>query len=230
MRRVILIALFVQCSFLALTSHAQTGPQPVRDYVYGPGGKLIVTIEPDTYPPDGPYSISASMTGDCAIDGVDVSWDTASDVGSGVGGYSMDNHWTSDTSYHDSNVQGGRWYTYTVYAVDNAGNRGQSVSTSVHVDLCFSYLIRKQPFSWARFSPQLPRLGAPRRFVPAVSTNLSPQALLLRRLTLNLLRSSSLFPTAVRSVGKLEQNSLADFAQPSFSLRPRATLLTGGEL
>src|ERR1019366_2764576 len=45
-----LLLLVVAVVFLPVCS-AQSAPQHIRDYVYGPGGRLITTAEPDTYPP-----------------------------------------------------------------------------------------------------------------------------------------------------------------------------------
>lgn len=212
----------------ASTAFAQTRPQPVRDYVYGPGGKLIVTLEPDTYPPDVPSEIDAYNAG-CAIDGVDVNWNPATDIGSGVAYYVMNGRTFTGTYYHDSNVTAQQTYWYTVYAVDNAGNAGDSVSTSVYIPLCINWLVRKQ-FYWARFLPQLPRFNAPRPFKASREpAELTLRESVLRRITLDLVRSSAQAHTETR-LSRPERSShryTGDLFPPP---RLRASASPGGGL
>jgi hypothetical protein len=127
---------------------AQSAPQHVRDYIYGPSGKLITTAEPDVYPPTDPMYMSASP-GSCAIDGVDVQWDNSStDIGSGVAGFQLYKNgsymgtYTGD-EYWDYSVSGGSSYTYAVNAVDHAGNQSDQISTEADVPLC---TVRRFPF------------------------------------------------------------------------------------
>jgi hypothetical protein len=180
-------------SFLLLTvfvwtsiTFAQTRPQVVRDHVYGPGGRLIVTIEPDTYPPDGPYWITASQSGPCAIDGVDLQWDTATDIGTGLSYYVSPNGHTTATSVH-TGAMGGEWNTYSVYAVDHAGNAGQSVEVSIFIPLCINSLFPRR-FLFAGFSSRFPDV----RLLEKPSDE-SPAAIALRRIRLDFLRSHSFF-------------------------------------
>jgi hypothetical protein len=133
--RVLLVVVFF--SLVVTSAFGQSAPQVTRDYVYGPGGRLVVTIEPDIYAPTEPYGCSASQTGACAIDGIDVSWNEAMDLGSGIAHYNGPGGPTTVFSYHDGGVQGGECYTYYVSAVDNAGNEGPAaISNTVCIDLC----------------------------------------------------------------------------------------------
>ena len=122
--------------------YAQSAPQHVRDYIYGPGGRLITTAEPDPYPPTIPSTIWASP-GACASDGITVGWGTSTDIGSGFGHFNL---YRADigligsyTSYQmtDTNIYPNITYTYSVTAVDNAGNESDSTSTSASVPTCF---------------------------------------------------------------------------------------------
>jgi len=149
-------------SFLLLISlfplipacRAQSHPVNVRDYIYGPGGRLIMTAEPDVYPPTTPTWISAIANG-YAEDGVTVSWDNGStDIGSGVGSYYLYKNGgflsafdPSVSSYTDYDIYGGDHITYSVAAVDNAGNVSGKVSASVTVPI---YIYRL--FPWDLFS------------------------------------------------------------------------------
>jgi hypothetical protein len=140
----LLISLFV----LIPACRAQSAPQHVRDYVYGPSGKLITTAEPDVYPPTDPMYISASP-GSCASDGVDVEWDTSStDIGSGVAGFMLYRNGSykgtyTGGEYWDYSVSGGNSYTYAVNAVDHAGNQSDQVSAEADIPLC---TVRRFPF------------------------------------------------------------------------------------
>jgi hypothetical protein len=142
MRRSIQIFL-VTFSFLFVIDslHAQSAPQLQRDYIYGPGGKLAATIEPDTYPPNAPLWVSATP-GACAIDGVDVDWEGNGDIGSGVASFNIYRNGgfkanVSGPIWHDSSITGGSTYTYSVKVVDHAGNVGSSTSASaVHIPIC----------------------------------------------------------------------------------------------
>ncbi len=140
---------------------AQQAPQLARDYVYGPGGRLALTVEPDYYPPGPPSSFSASQAGLCAENGVNVSWWEATDIGSGVAFYRVyrDGNWLADVSgfsYLDLDVQPEINYTYWATAVDRAGHEGEaSQSSSVFIPLCwFGFLLRppSQPAVIPNFS------------------------------------------------------------------------------
>lgn len=137
MRTRFALAAVLLLSSSAVQVYAQTAPQPARDHVYGPGGRIAVTVEPDIYPPSEPYPCSASQAGPCAIDGIDVTWGAATDIGSGVAYYLGPGGQTTGFSYHDSGVQGGECYVYYVSAVDNAGHEGPTAqSNTVCVQLC----------------------------------------------------------------------------------------------
>jgi hypothetical protein len=132
-----LFALIPACS-------AQARPKHVRDYIYGPGGQLIMTAEGDIYAPTTPLSISAFANG-CAGDGVSISWDTSStDIGSGIGSYYVYKNGgllyafnPSVSDYTDYDISGGEHITYAVEAVDNAGNTSDQIHTSVTVPMCW---------------------------------------------------------------------------------------------
>jgi hypothetical protein len=114
---------------------AQTAPQHVRDYIYGPNGRLILTTESDVYPPTIPNGIVTTVTGSCPSFQVVVSWGSSTDIGTGVASYNVyrdgNNKGTSTTlSYTDSTVRQGGAYLYTVSAVDRVGNEGNQTSSS----------------------------------------------------------------------------------------------------
>jgi hypothetical protein len=132
---------------------AQSHPQHVRDYIYGPDGRVILTAEPSQYPPGAPPYLSASP-GECAIDGIALNWGTATDVGPGIGSYNLyqNGSWegsfgVSTTSYTDYNVTGGQNYTYSVTAVDRAGNASDAAYASASVPLCMNMLFPQSPLT-----------------------------------------------------------------------------------
>lgn len=127
-----LIATILTLAGLAL---GQSAPQLARDYIYGPGGRLAVTIEPDYYPPETP-SCDAFPSGDCPNYTIDVSWG-ATDIGSGIAGYYGPGGYTTQTGYSDTGVFPGQCYTYYVSAVDNAGNESDvAASNEVCLEPC----------------------------------------------------------------------------------------------
>jgi hypothetical protein len=131
-----LLLLVVAVVFLPVCS-AQSAPQHIRDYVYGPGGRLITTAEPDTYPPSVPNYMSASPAGQCANDGIYVTWGDSTDFGTGVNHYDVSGLGsTTAHSFTDYNIEPNTIYTYYASAVDNAGNEGDSASASASVPLC----------------------------------------------------------------------------------------------
>jgi hypothetical protein len=135
------LLLVVAVSVLVPLCWSQSAPQHVRDYIYGPGGRLITTAEPDPYAPTTPDSISASP-GLCAIDGITVSWGFSTDIGSGLAHYNLyrDDVGLIGTftghSYTDYSISGGNSYNYEVTAVDNAGNESDSNSAGASMPLC----------------------------------------------------------------------------------------------
>lgn len=156
-------------------------PQFARDYIYGPGGRLAVTIEPDVYGPGGPSGLSG-YAASCMS--VQLSWSASTDIGSGVGGYNIyvnssyfDS--TSGTSFLASFIPNGTWVNFDVYAYDNVGNQGAaSSSTSVFVPECEIGFIQGRLRIWkaskaSRFSdfhlvdlalPEDPRRNSHSRF------------------------------------------------------------------
>lgn len=122
--------LVLSAFFLPAVALAQTAPQHARDYIYGPSGRLAVTIEPDNYPPNPPPWCSANG-GPCAGDGIRIQWGAATDIGSGVARYygtgsnPMTLPWeTTATSYNDYDLEPNQCYSYYVRAIDNAGHMG----------------------------------------------------------------------------------------------------------
>lgn len=151
--RYLVLSIYVVCSlFSASAAFAQQGPSFVRDYVYGPTGQVAVTIEPDVYPPFPPSQTTATLSGTCATDGIDVSWTSATDIGSGVASYNVYRNGAfltnvlADTFYHDGNVSALTKYHYHTTAVDVAGNQSSASpeSTSVSYPLCTQTPV-KQP-------------------------------------------------------------------------------------
>ncbi len=127
---------------------AQTGPKFARDYVYGPGSRLLTTIEPDTMAPTAPTGLSASVL-DCEVD---LGWNAATDIGSGVASYTVYRGGgsigtTSGTSFADTHAGcNGATYTYTVAAKDAAGNLGpQSSGITVNYLGCSTCCVRGCP-------------------------------------------------------------------------------------
>jgi hypothetical protein len=137
---------------VVMPSFAQA-PQSKRDYVYGPGGKLATTLEPDSYPPYAPGAAGAQMAGECAESGIDVWWGTSSDIGSGLAHYVLYKNGSplgnfTGTDYHDSDVYGGETYTYYATAVDNAGHEGDaSSSAQVQVPVCWASVFAPRYFA-----------------------------------------------------------------------------------
>jgi len=131
------LLLLVAVVFFVPACFAQSTPQNIRDYIYGPGGRLITTAEPDTYPPSAPNYMAVYPAGQCASDGMYVTWGTATDFGTGVAYYSVSGLGsTTGFSFTDYSIMPNTTYTYYVNAVDNAGNAGDSVSASNSVPLC----------------------------------------------------------------------------------------------
>jgi hypothetical protein len=70
----------------AFCTQAQTKPIYQRDYIYDSQGRLINTVEPDTYGPFAPTGVSAAF--DDTVCAVDVDWNATTDLGgSGVAKY-----------------------------------------------------------------------------------------------------------------------------------------------
>src|ERR1700687_3322817 len=112
---------------------AQSKPNWGRDYVYGIGGRLTVTVEPDTYAPSTPTGFSYTFaTPNCLLN---LSWNAAADIGSGVSKYNIYKDsvlFDSVTGTSDSLIQGlhSSVHTYTLSAVDVAGNEsGRAAKT-----------------------------------------------------------------------------------------------------
>jgi hypothetical protein len=121
-------------------TQSQTKPNFQRDYIYDSKGHLINTAEPDIYGPFAPTGVSATY--DPIACAVDLSWNAATDLGgSGVRNYLILQNGiqvgqTTALSYADP-VNVGGTYSYTVIAVDNAGNLGPaSAPANVHTHTC----------------------------------------------------------------------------------------------
>lgn len=151
--RYLVLSLYVVCCLLSASpASAQQGPSFVRDYVYGPTGQVAVTIEPDLYPPTPPSQTTATLSGTCATDGIDVSWTSATDIGSGVASYNVYRNGgfltnvLADTFYHDGSVSALTKYHYHTTAIDVAGNQSPASpeSNSVSYPLCTQSPV-KQP-------------------------------------------------------------------------------------
>jgi acid phosphatase type 7 len=85
----------------------------------------IVSTSSDVSPPSAPTNLSATVVGSLAVD---LSW-TGSTDNIGVTGYTIYRNGSTlatvgggTTTYHDTSVSSGTTYTYTVDAVDAAGN------------------------------------------------------------------------------------------------------------
>jgi len=130
-------------------SQAQTKPNFQRDYIYDAQGRLINTVEPDTYGPFAPTNVSASF--DPSVCGVNVDWSATTDLGgSGVAKYLILRNGsqvgqTTGLSYTDLwSVHG--TYAYTVKGVDNALNIGPaSVPAYAIVQTCSPHAPTKKP-------------------------------------------------------------------------------------
>jgi hypothetical protein len=145
--RTLLFLVFVFASFPIC--QAQSAPQHVRDYVYGPGGRLIMTAEPDPYPPSVPDYMGASP-GECAINGVYVSWGTSLDIGTGVSYYNLYKDSSllgtfSGHSYTDYDISGGEGHYYGVSATDVAGNEGDQATAYAYIPMCMGNLLLHDP-------------------------------------------------------------------------------------
>lgn len=182
---------------LIFSSDALAQPQHARDHVYGPRGRLIVTIEPDPYAPAAPPSFSA-VAASCPSVSVTASWSAATDIGSGVDGYHVYRNSsylgaTESLSYVDNTVQQGTSYNYYVRAVDNNGHSGTASQTaSVSVPTCSGFL---------RWSPadQRWRFGA--NLFVAWAAEESRVQRILRHIRLNLVASRA---AAEKAVGGAE--------------------------
>jgi hypothetical protein len=137
-----LLPLVLAIIFIPVCS-AQSAPQHVRDYIYDPSGRLILTAEPSPYPPGMLPSFSAELAGECADSGVALDWGTATDVGPGIAGYNLyrdgsllASFGVSTHDYTDYSVYGGSSYTYSVTSVDRAGNESDPTYQSVSVPMC----------------------------------------------------------------------------------------------
>jgi chitodextrinase len=86
----------------------------------------VISTSSDVFPPTAPSGLTATAVGAA----VDLSW-TASTDNIGVTGYTVNRNGATiatvggGTTYHDSSVVSGTTYTYTVDAVDAAGNHSQ---------------------------------------------------------------------------------------------------------
>jgi hypothetical protein len=197
---------------------AQSAPQHVRDYIYGPGGRLITTAEPDPYPPTEPDSMGASP-GECAIDGIYVSWGYSTDIGSG---FSHFNLYRDDVgligtftgySYTDYSISGGNSYTYEITGVDNAGNESDANTASASMPLCICKSV--VPKLCPRVRKQ--EVSANTDLVPQSVDRLSP--ILRAARTVHLLTLRPYVP-AVASTPAPSQQTIAVPSQPSSPINP----------
>ena len=121
--------------FLPMLSAAQSKPNWQRDYIYGPGGQLTVTVEPDTYAPATINTLAGSFNSNTCT--VSLSWTAPVDIGSGISLYKIYRNsvyydQSTTPSYQDTGIQGNKTYTYTVTSTDKAGNVSSN-SNSYHV-------------------------------------------------------------------------------------------------
>jgi hypothetical protein len=151
-----LLLLVVAVMLLPVCS-AQSAPQHVRDYIYDPSGRLIVTAEPSPYPPGMPPGFSAGMAGECADSGVFMNWGAATDVGPGLAGYNVyrdgsliGSFGVSTFASMDYGIFGGASYTYSVTSIDRAGNESDPTSQGVSVPLCFCRYLFPELFPKAK--------------------------------------------------------------------------------
>src|SRR5208282_6351776 len=118
---------------------AQSGPAFVRDHVYGPGGGVVMTAEPDTIAPSAPPNLTGSADSN---DDVTLTWSAASDIGSGVAGYDVYQGTTllgstTSTSYYTTYCPGvNKYVQYQVKAYDQANNLGPASSVNVYLTKC----------------------------------------------------------------------------------------------
>ena len=137
------LLLLAALSFISPSAFAQSQPQFLRDYIYGPGGKLIATAEPDSY---GPTAVMLTGTWGhhaCISYSAYLTWTVAADLGSGIAGYKLYRNSvllvsTTSLNYTDNTVAADTSYSYDVYAYDNAGNLGADANTEVDVGDCLS--------------------------------------------------------------------------------------------
>lgn len=151
MRRAISFLVFLVSGLLfASNAAAQSKPQPVRDYIYGPGGKLVTTVEPDNFAPFAPSSLSATVLS-CRL-GISLSWSATTDLGSGVAGYKIyrdengGNYTylgsTTGTSYTNKPPDAQEDYDYYVFPYDKVGNVGAASTVEIYWEGCISLLVR----------------------------------------------------------------------------------------
>jgi hypothetical protein len=177
---------FVRAFFFALApallsafcTQAQTKPIYQRDYIYDSQGRLINTVEPDTYGPFAPTGVSAAF--DDTVCAVDVDWNATTDLGgSGVAKYWIYRNstyvgQTTGLSFVDNySIRGS--YAYTVKGVDNAGNIGPASDPAYAIIQLCSPLAptKKSPAKSSSLNPFTPpppsrsffaRLGIPAFF------------------------------------------------------------------
>jgi len=135
--------------FSAFCTQAQTKPNYQRDYIYDSQGRLITTVEPDTYGPFAPTNVAASF--DDTVCEVDVDWNATTDLGgSGVAGYRIYRNTTyvgqtTGLSFVDNWDTRGT-YAYTVKGVDHAGNIGPASDPAYPIiKLCSPQAPAKKP-------------------------------------------------------------------------------------
>lgn len=99
-----------------------------------PSGALSIKV-PDTIPPSVPSGVVATAAN---ANEVDITWPAATDTGSGIAGYRVYRSGTlisttpAGPGYVDYAVAGGTALSYTIAAIDNAGNvSAQSTAASV---------------------------------------------------------------------------------------------------
>ncbi len=139
MRTHLVVALGFSLSLAATLAQAQSGPAFVRDHVYGPGGRVVMTAEPDTYAPSTPPNVTAWFTP--SICEIDITWNASTDIGSGVSGYNVyrDSTYlgnTNGTDWQDTSMTPPGTYRYHVYAYDVAGNLSNAGTGSVTAGRC----------------------------------------------------------------------------------------------
>ena len=125
LRSIFPIGFIVSLVLFPVLARAQSGPAFARDHIYGPGSRVLMTAEPDTIPPTVPTGVSAGVdTFNCQAD---VSWNASTDIGSGVSSYAIyrganQRGTSTTTSFTEPLPFQGSGYTYTVKAIDAAGN------------------------------------------------------------------------------------------------------------
>jgi hypothetical protein len=185
--------------FAASPARSQSGPSFARDHVYGPGGRVVMTAEPDTTPPPAPAGITSSE--DAVNCQVNVSWNAVADYGSGTASYKVYRGstflgTTTSTSYTDTTFTVPPYLVYYyIYAVDNTGNVGTAGSHGQSLIKCQGFSPIK-PLLAANSAPGIsPRqFGSPLR--PGRSDLVAYLRWLVSRGRLTLLR-----PTTVTAGG-----------------------------